>query len=336
MDELDKAKHARLKLWLDFWKVIFGTTVAGIVAAVLGFVIDWKGKELEEFNARTAFYNSHAQTIIEVEVSKRILWADFYRRFSPVAADRPLWESYWNDQKTIQARNPGLLSKNTNNIRRTTSALNQAESQVLTAQDQESLIIALEQRTELEKELAELTLTNDTLRAQLSGIRDDDTSIGTIYRAGLVGQPRGIRNNNPVLVDRSAWQGQMSPKEMTPIQAAETLYAVFVHPRWSYRAGAKVLLNSVRESELSITAFDLLFKWLSDNESYRRNVARDIERELGVEENAAVDVSDRDTMRTVLATLTTALNGSNPYPEFIDEGISMLPEYESELQTSGQ
>ena len=50
--------NARLKYWLDFWKVIFGTAVVGFVTAIFGFVIDWRGKDLEDFKARSDFYNN--------------------------------------------------------------------------------------------------------------------------------------------------------------------------------------------------------------------------------------------------------------------------------------
>lgn len=328
--------NARLKYWLDFWKVIFGTAVVGFVTAIFGFVIDWRGKDLEDFKARSNFYNNHAQTIIESEISDRIVLADYFKRFSPVKDDRSEWENYWKELNEKLSENPKLIEINKSEILSKTYQLNKLESQIALAQEVEKKVELNKEISQLESTLTKLTLDNEILKTELSGVREKryeeqtEASSERIYPAGQIGQQRGIRNNNPVFVDRSPWDGRLPQNEMTPIQQAETRFAVFIHPKWSYRAGAKVLLNNVYEKKSSVSVFDHLFKWLSGDEKARRRLSRDIEQELGINKDTPVNILDPKVAETILKKLTILLNGSNPYPEeFISEGVALLPEFSS-------
>ena len=59
---------------------------------------------------------------------------------------------------------------------------------------------------QIHKEMPDVLLRDDLKRYLLNRYSNEDF---TLYPAGQIGQQRGIRNNNPVFVDRSPWNGRL-------------------------------------------------------------------------------------------------------------------------------
>ena len=61
-----------------------------------------------------------------------------------------------------------------------------------------------------------------------------------------ISQIRAVRNHNPGNLDMGTpWQGLMKPGDMTPEQASEHRFCVFINDAWGFRALAKVLQSYV-------------------------------------------------------------------------------------------
>lgn len=145
------------------------------------------------------------------------------------------------------------------------------------------------------------------------------------YQAGQPDQPRGIRNNNPVLVAKDRWVGLMPRSEMSPSQLNEDKFAVFIHPSYGFRAGARVLLRQQREAGKPIPILDQLYIWFG-NTSAQKIAAKRIADSLDVEAHSPIDLTDRYNLKVFLTELAKFHNGVDPLPygnAIINEGLTL-------------
>lgn len=93
---------------------------------------------------------------------------------------------------------------------------------------------------------------------------------------------RALRNNNPGNINAGDhWQGLMPRREMTPDQASEERFAVFISPKWGFRALAIILLNYQSVHHLrTIRQFVSRFAPSSENDTdaYVADVCRECGR----------------------------------------------------------
>lgn len=98
---------------------------------------------------------------------------------------------------------------------------------------------------------------------------------------------RGIRNNNPGNIRKSAdkWQG-LSPEQ------TDAAFFQFVAPQWGVRALGKVLLNYRRKYGLA-TVRDIINRWAPPVENDTSAYVNFVARRLGVAPDAIIDVDAR-------------------------------------------
>lgn len=120
--------------------------------------------------------------------------------------------------------------------------------------------------------------------------------------------PRGIRNNNPGNIDRTAerWQG------MAADQSSDPRFVVFEAPVWGLRALAKVLLSYSRKYGLR-TPEAIVGRWAPPTENDTGAYARQVAKALGVGVSDAVDLEDAGTLAVLVAAIVTHENGQLPY-----------------------
>ena len=134
-------------------------------------------------------------------------------------------------------------------------------------------------------------------------------------------QSRGIRNNNPGNIDynkNNQWRGQISIET----SAINPRFAKFDTPENGIRALAKLLLNYQRLHGLK-TVREIINRWAPPVENVTSAYVTACARELGVDQNEVINLSDRRLLKLLTVAIIKHENGSQPYSEFvIDTGIS--------------
>lgn len=121
--------------------------------------------------------------------------------------------------------------------------------------------------------------------------------------------PRGIRNNNPGNIDRTAekWQG------MAADQSSDSRFVVFSAPVWGLRALAKVLLRYQRKHGLRTPAA-IIGRWAPPVENDTGAYARQVAKALGVGVGDQIDLQQPETLQRILPAIVQHENGQQPYP----------------------
>ena len=121
--------------------------------------------------------------------------------------------------------------------------------------------------------------------------------------------PRGIRNNNPGNIDRTAekWRG------MAPDQSGDSRFVVFSEPVWGLRALAKVLLSYQRKHSLRTPAA-IIGRWAPPVENDTGAYARQVAKALGVGVGDQIDLQHPETLQRILPAIVQHENGQQPYP----------------------
>lgn len=134
--------------------------------------------------------------------------------------------------------------------------------------------------------------------------------------------PRGIRNNNPGNIDRTAerWQG------MAADQSADPRFVVFTEPKWGLRALAKTLLSYQRKYGLRTPAA-IIGRWAPPSENDTGAYARQVARALGVGVGDQIDLQDAKTLARIVPAIVRHENGQQPYSaDLIDQAVRLALE----------
>lgn len=134
--------------------------------------------------------------------------------------------------------------------------------------------------------------------------------------------PRGIRNNNPGNIDRTAdrWQG------MAADQSGDPRFVVFTAPVWGLRALAKVLLSYQRKHGLRTPAA-IINRWAPPTENDTGAYARQVAKALGVGVNDTIDLQQPAMLQRILPAIVSHENGQQPYSaELIAEAVRLALE----------
>jgi hypothetical protein len=118
------------------------------------------------------------------------------------------------------------------------------------------------------------------------------------------GQTRGERNNNPgnIKISGNQWEG------LAEVQS-DPVFAVFTSPEYGIRAIGKLLTNYYQNYGLN-TVQGLITRWSStDQAAYVQNVAM----ALGVTPTTVIDVTDPNTLQSLVAAIIQQENGRDIY-----------------------
>ena len=119
---------------------------------------------------------------------------------------------------------------------------------------------------------------------------------------------RGIRNNNPGNIRwGDDWDGPV-PKS----QRTDKSFCQFTTPEYGIRAMIIILRNYVKKHGLN-TVRKIINRWAppveNDTEAYVNSVAK----QVGVDADKVIDVTDSRVMIPLLEAIITHENGSQPY-----------------------
>jgi hypothetical protein len=131
---------------------------------------------------------------------------------------------------------------------------------------------------------------------------------------------RGLRNNNPLNIedDGTDWEGLDSPRNDGGPGVPKLR---FISPQFGYRAAARTLHNHITHDGVPSTLNGVLRRWsATDQAAYVAKVSRD----LGVDPDAALDLTSSGDLPALFASMTEMENGINPYSAtLISSGIAM-------------
>lgn len=132
----------------------------------------------------------------------------------------------------------------------------------------------------------------------------------------IAGAPRGIRNNNPGNIDRTAdrWQG------MSPDQSSDSRFVVFDSPLWGIRALARVLMNYAKNYGADTIA-EVIARWAPSNENDTQAYINSVAAATGIGPNQQLTDAD---LPGVVAAIIKHENGMQPYaPELIAQAVAL-------------
>jgi hypothetical protein len=132
-----------------------------------------------------------------------------------------------------------------------------------------------------------------------------------------VKQPRGIRNNNPLNIertDRDRWVG-MADAQTDP------RFVVFDAPEHGIRAAA-LILQRYQDRYGCRTIREIIARWAPPDENPSDAYAAAVARAVGVGLDDPIDVQDYRIARPLIEAMIRQENGCQPYPaHVIDEGL---------------
>jgi len=128
--------------------------------------------------------------------------------------------------------------------------------------------------------------------------------------------PRGIRNNNPGNIRRSAdpWQGLAKDQN-------DDAFFQFSEAKWGIRALARVLISYQDKHGLR-TVRAIISRWAPPVENKTSSYIDHVARRLGVGADDPLDVHDYRVLRGLVEAIVAHENGLQPYTDAqIDAGL---------------
>ncbi len=128
--------------------------------------------------------------------------------------------------------------------------------------------------------------------------------------------PRGIRNNNPGNIRRSAdpWQGLAKDQN-------DDAFFQFAEPKWGIRALARVLISYQDKHGLR-TVRAIISRWAPPVENKTSSYIDHVAHRLGVGADDPLDVHDYRVLRGLVEAIIAHENGQQPYTDAqIDAGL---------------
>ena len=132
-------------------------------------------------------------------------------------------------------------------------------------------------------------------------------------------ETRGVRNHNPGNIERGTveWVG------MSADQSADPRFIVFDAPEYGIRAIARILMTYYRRHGLN-TVRAIVSRWAPPSENDTGAYAAHVAKRLGVAADAAVDVMNRQILRSLVNGIIAHENAGYVYPaEMIDKGVDL-------------
>ncbi|MDB1122841.1 structural protein [Vibrio algarum] len=113
---------------------------------------------------------------------------------------------------------------------------------------------------------------------------------------------RGIRNNNPLNIkEGNNWQGE-SDTNIDPV------FEEFEHPKYGFRAGAKLLRNYEKLYGLN-SVRGIISKFAPSSENHTENYITFVAKELGVNSENTLNLWDDDLLARMLHAMSIMENG---------------------------
>lgn len=134
--------------------------------------------------------------------------------------------------------------------------------------------------------------------------------------------PRGVRNNNPGNIDRTAvaWQGEDRSESA---RSREHRFCVFLTPEAGFRALAKTILTYRGKYSLR-TVRGIINRWAPPVENDTSAYVMQVSAALGVKPDDVINVKDRATMFGIAKAIAKHENGGDYWDdEVIHQGLTL-------------
>jgi hypothetical protein len=138
--------------------------------------------------------------------------------------------------------------------------------------------------------------------------------VGALMAWGAVKVARGIRNNNPLNIERTGdrWKGMSETQ-------TDSRFVVFDSPVYGIRAGARILQSYQRRGVETIAG--IVSNWAPPIENNTESYIATVEQKTGINRNQTVGVADYPA---IIAAMIHVENGRQPYSmDLIQEGVSL-------------
>lgn len=130
-------------------------------------------------------------------------------------------------------------------------------------------------------------------------------------------QPRGLRNNNPLNIERTGdrWRG-MSPEQRDP------RFVQFVAPEWGIRAAVVILRNYQRRYHLH-TLTEILHRYAPAVENHTKRYIERVRNRAGISPDTPLDLTDRELVSRIIEAMWLVECGVPGDPEVIRKGLDL-------------
>ena len=130
-------------------------------------------------------------------------------------------------------------------------------------------------------------------------------------------QPRGLRNNNPLNIERTGdcWRG-MSHEQRDP------RFVQFVAPEWGIRAAVVILRNYQKRYHLH-TLTEILHRYAPTNENHTKLYIERVSNRAGIRPDTPLDLTDRVLVSRLIEAMWCVECGVPGDPETIEGGLDL-------------
>lgn len=116
---------------------------------------------------------------------------------------------------------------------------------------------------------------------------------------------RAVRNSNPGNLEAGdQWQGLMPRDKMTPEQKAETRFAVFLSPKWGFRALGVILLNYEKRHGIH-TIRDIINRWAPKSENNTDAYIKAVCKDTGFDADEMINLHSARVMQGLCKAIAT-------------------------------
>lgn len=132
-----------------------------------------------------------------------------------------------------------------------------------------------------------------------------------------VKQPRGLRNNNPLNIERTGdrWRG-MSPEQRDP------RFVQFVAPEWGVRAAVVILRNYQKRYHLH-TLTVILHRYAPAVENHTKRYIERVSSRAGISPDTHLDLTNRELVSRLIEAMWLVECGVPGDRETIERGLDL-------------
>lgn len=132
-----------------------------------------------------------------------------------------------------------------------------------------------------------------------------------------VKQPRGLRNNNPLNIERTGdrWRG-MSPEQRDP------RFVQFVAPEWGVRAAIVILRNYQKRYHLH-TLTEILHRYAPAVENHTKRYIERVSSRAGISPDTHLDLTNRELVSRLIEAMWLVECGVPGDRETIERGLDL-------------
>ncbi len=304
----EQVELEKYRVRIGFYKFLLGTFALGAFSSLLTYLVqqqelnqkalaldhqiklekqaaDTKVRQLEQ-----DYLSKFIDLALSGDIEVRVRFAHYFKSLTSSREHRTRWEAYYSDLVTLRKETGNQLSKDLAALR------------VELAKDEKN------------QDGASIERLRDRIQGGFDELRaaPDTRAVGpTTTGLSSPVMPRGIRNNNPFnLPIGTDWKGLAARTEMTPIQTAESKFAVFQDPIWGVRAGVLVLHRYKEQYGLK-TLRDLAHRWAEPE--IRDEYAEFLSSQTGVDADATFDLNRYENLLNLVRAMIRFENGAQPY-----------------------